>query len=558
MVVALALAAVVVAAYAPALRGQFLEWDDNIYVLRNPYVRGLSWANVRWAFTTFHTGNWIPLTWLSHALDGTLWGLNPVGHHATALLLHVANTVLVFVVWRALTGALWRSAAVAALFGLHPLHVESVAWIAERKDLLSALCWLGALGAYVAYARRPSASRYAVVMLAFAAGLLAKPMGVTLPLVLLLLDWWPLGRWSRGAIVEKAPFAALAAVAATVAVAAQRAEGGIRDRSLVPIGARLANAVVSYVRYLELAVWPARLSPWYSHPALEGEPLSPGVVVASAAFVVGVTVYAIAGARRRPHIAVGWAWYVVTLLPVIGIVQVGGQAMADRYTYLPLLGIFTAVVWEIGAFSWWQSTSARRAGAVGFSAVLALLAVLTWRQTQVWHDSTTLWTTTLVRNPRAAIAYYALAGIDAREGRVDRAITRYRRALKLRPDYVSARRELARLLVGRGQYAAAAAQYRKALATHESAMDHNDLANVLLSQERTEAARRHLERARVLDPDLVEARNNLGIVLANEGRLAEAEAEFRAALRARPDFAPARANLAAVLAERTHTGAESP
>ncbi len=549
-VVALALAGLVAITYAPALRGRFLEWDDDLYVVRNPHVHGLSWSTVRWAFTTVHTGNWIPLTWLSHAADVAVWGLDPAGHHATAVALHVANTVLVFVVWRALTGVLWPSAVVAALFGVHPLHVESVAWIAERKDLLSTLFWLLTLAAYAAYVRRPSVGRYAAVMLAFAAGLLAKPMLVTLPIVLLLLDWWPLRRLSWRAVVEKLPLGVLAATAAVAAVVAQRAEGGLRDTTVVPIAARLANAVVSYVRYLRLTVWPIGLSPWYSHPALEGEPLSPVVVVACAAFLVVATAAVVAGARRHPHLAVGWAWYVITLLPVIGIVQVGGQAMADRYTYVPLLGIFTAVACEVGAWSGWGSPVARRAGVVAGGTVLVALAVLTTRQIAVWHDTTTLWRTTLARNPRAAIAYYGLGGIYAREGRADAAIVAYRRALKLRPDYANARRDLAMQLVRRGRWAAAAAQYRKLLAAGAGAETHNDLANVLSSEGRTVAARKHLEEALALRPDLVEAHNNLGILLANDGRLDEAETQFRAALATRPDFTVARRNLQAVLAEQ--------
>jgi protein O-mannosyl-transferase len=549
--VAVALALAVAAAYLPALRGGFVAWDDDLYVVGNPHVHALSWDTVRWAFTTVHSGNWIPLTWLSHALDAQLFGLAPRGHHATALLLHVVNTLLVFFVLRALTGALWRSAAVAALFGLHPLHVESVAWVAERKDVLSACFWLLAVGAYARYVRRPSAVRYAITAAAYAAALLAKPMAVTLPLVLLLLDYWPLRRLSRRAVLEKVPLVAVALAAAVAAFVAQQAQGGTRSLAQIAAADRLGNAAYAYMRYLALTVWPVHLSPWYSHPALEGPPLGAATVAGATALLTLATALAVAAARRRPHLIVGWLWYLATLLPVIGIVQVGGQGMADRYTYLPLLGIFMALAWEVASWRWWDAAGARRAGAVAIVATLVVLAVLTTGQARVWHDSLTLWTTTLARNPRAAIAYYALGGIHATEGRVTAAIAAYRRALKLRPDYANAHRELASLLVRAGRPGAASAHYRKALAAgSDPAANHNDLANVLATQGRVDAARRHLEIALKLRPDLVEAHNNLGILLAEDGKLREAETEFRAALRVRPDFAPARQNLAAVLAER--------
>jgi Flp pilus assembly protein TadD len=549
--VAFALAVAVVLAYLPVLQGGFVAWDDDLYVVGNRHVHGLSWENVQWAFTTVHSGNWIPLTWLSHAVDAQLYGLDPRGHHATALLLHVANTVLVFLVLRALTGARWRSAAVAALFGLHPLHVESVAWVSERKDVLSAFFWLLAVGAYARCARRPSGRRYALVAVAFAAAMLAKPMAVTLPVLLLLLDYWPLGRLSLRAVAEKVPLVVIALACSIAAFAAQQAEGGTRSLSQIAFADRLGNAAFAYVRYLSLMVWPARLSPWYSHPALEGPPLGDATVIGATLLLASITVGVAAAARRRPYLVVGWLWYLVTLLPVIGIVQVGGQGMADRYTYLPLLGIFIAVVWEVASWRWWNVPAARRAGTVAVLATLAIFAVLTVRQTRVWHDSLTLWTTTLARNPRAAIAYYALGGLYAADGRGDAAIAAYRRALKLRPDYANAHRELAPLLVRTGRLAAAAAHYRKAIAGgSDPAANHNDLANVLSSQGRVAEARRHLRLALRLRPDLVEAHNNLGILLAEEGRLREAEAEFRAALQAQPSFAPARQNLAALLAER--------
>ena len=556
LLLGLALGATVAAAYYPVLSAQFVSWDDDLHVVGNVHVRGLSAENVRWAFTTIHADNWIPLTWLSHALDGQLYGLDPAGHHATSLLLHIANTIVVFLVLRSLTGAVGRSAVVAGLFGLHPLHVESVAWVSERKDVLSALFWLLAMGAYARYARRPTGGRYAWVGLAFVAALLAKPMAVTLPFALLLLDYWPLERLSWRAVVEKVPLLVAAIACSLAALGAQNAGGATRSLAKVGLADRIANALVSYVRYLGLTVWPVRLSPWYSHPADEGPPLAHGAVLLAVLFLVAVSALVLATARRRPHLVVGWLWYLGTLLPVIGLVQVGFQGMADRYTYLPLLGVFIAVVWELDARLESMVPKGRRLGAAIAVVALAGLAVATTRQAQVWHDSRTLWTTTRARNPRASIAHFSLGNLDLADGHVEAAIQDYRRAVKLRSpkpdDYVNAHRVLAGLLVGSDRLAAAAAHYRKALAASGAPEDHNDLANVLEAEGNSAAARRHLERALRLRPAFAEAHNNLGILFANDGKLSEAVAEFRAALRLRPDFAAAQQNLAAVLADQAH------
>jgi Flp pilus assembly protein TadD len=542
------LAVAVVAAYLPVLHAELLAWDDNLYVTENPHVQGLSLRNVLAAFTTIHvSGNWIPLTWMSHMLDVAIWGLAPAGHHATSLALHVVNTLLVFHVLERLTGARWRSAAVAALFGLHPLHVESVAWIAERKDVLSTACWLLAVSAYARYVRLLEL-RWALAVAAwFVAGLLAKPMVVTLPFVLLLLDYWPFGRLSAATVREKLPLVGLAAAASAVTFVAQRTMGALHAGMAISLGDRVANAIVAYVRYLELAVWPAGLSPWYSHPASEGVPLAWPIVALAAAVLAGITAFAVGWARERPHFLVGWLWYLGTLLPVIGIVQVGGQAMADRYTYVPLLGIFVAVVWEIAAWPLWRRVAFRRAATAAAITILAALGVRTWQQTQVWRDTSTLWRSTLAVNPRAAVAYYGIGGLRAREGRVDEAIRAYRRALKLRPDYVGAHAELGHLFVRRRRLAAAAAHYRKAIAVRPApAEDLNNLGNVLAQQGNLVAARRHLEEALRLRPGFAEAHNNLGIVLAHQGDLAAAVTEFRTALTLKPGFQPAVTNLRAV------------
>ena len=548
--VAFVLALAVAAAYLPALDAGFVAWDDDVYVTENPHLAGgLSLDTLRAVGTTTHTGNWIPLTWLSHALDRALYGLAPRGHHATALALHVANTVFLLFVLRGLTGALWPSAAVAALFGLHPLHVESVAWVSERKDVLSTLFWLLAIAAYARYARAPSRGRLLAVAALFVLGLLAKPMLVTLPLVLLLLDYWPLGRLSRAAVREKLPLAALALAFAAGAFVAQRAAGAV-TAARVDVADRVANALVSSVRYLALTVWPRGLSPWYSHPAIEGPPLTAAEIGGAAALIAAVTVVAIAAARARPYLLVGWLWYLGTLVPVIGLVQIGAAGMADRYTYVPLIGIFIAVAWTVASLPLWRVTWARRTTAAAVGAILLVLGVLTWRQAAVWHDTGTLWAHTLAVNPRAAVAHYALAVAAARERRPADAVAHYRRAVEARPDVWNWHAELGDLLWAHGRAAAAEPHYRRAVELNPAEpVVRNSLANVLTRLERSAEARRELETALALRPDFVEARNNLGILLANEGDLAGAVAAFEAALAVRPDFHQARGNLAAVRAE---------
>ncbi len=344
------LVVLITAVYWPVGHAGFLAHDDDLYVTANPHVRGgLTVADAVWAFTAFHDSNWFPLTWLSLALDCQCFGMNAGGYHAVNVMLHTASTVLLFLVLRRMTGATWRSACVAAVFGVHPLHVQSVAWVAERKDVLSGLFWMLAMWWYVRYVERPTWWRYAVVVGWYAMGLMAKPMVVTLPFVLLLLDYWPLGRtlWTRsvvghnaqlrfGELVwEKIPFFALAAVSCGVTIWAQHSGGAISSLERLPLGPRMVNAVVSYARYMKKTVWPSGLAFYYPYRAW-----SPGAVIVSGAILVAVSSLVIRGARREPYLAVGWFWFLGTLVPAIGLVQVGGQSMADRYTYLPLTGLF--------------------------------------------------------------------------------------------------------------------------------------------------------------------------------------------------------------------------
>jgi protein O-mannosyl-transferase len=508
--VAVTLAILTALFYVPVLDAGFLNWDDPPYVTANPNIRSLDWSTVVWAFTTFHEGIWHPLTWLSLALDHAIYGLQARGFHLTNLLLHVANTVLVFLVWERMTGAFWRSAVVAALFGLHPMHVESVAWVTERKDVLSTFFWLLTMAAYARYVRMGTSTAYGLVVLAFLMGLLAKPMLVTLPFALLLLDYWPLRRLSRRAVLEKVPLLALALLVTGIAVAAVSTVMSDAVPDPIPPAALVANAVVSTAKYLWLTVWPFRLSPWYSHPWFEGAPLSVVSVGTATLVVVGVSVLAVAVAGRRPYVPVGWFWYVGTLVPVLGLVYNGRQGMADRYAYVPHIGLFVAATWAVADLPLWRERVARRAGAVGLAAALVVLAVLTARQTRVWRDDRTFWGYTARVNPHSFIAHQALAGMLQNEGKTREALVLFRRAVKIRPELARVHMQYGRLLARTGRTGPAAAQYRKAVALEPNVAEHRyGLAQVLVTQKHRASARRQLEQALALRPDYPEAQKSL-------------------------------------------------
>ena len=451
------------AAYYPVARLPFINYDDDLYVTRNVNVQsGVNWQAVRWAFTTYHTSNWHPLTWLSHALDCQLFGLNPAGPHLTNLLLHMANVLLLFWVLSRATGLAGRSAVVAGLFAVHPINVESVAWVAERKNLLSMLFFLLALGAYRWYACRPSPVRYCVVAALFALGLMAKPQIIMLPFVLLLWDYWPLERsrsaedvpakrWSRLA-GEKAPLFALAAASAMVTLVAHT-RGAMRP---LPLTFRLANALDCYVRYVKLAFWPSHLAVYYPHSLV---PLRSWSVLAAGLFLAAVT-YTVIAERRKQYLPVGWLWFLITLLPMIGIVQVGTQGMADRYAYLPLIGIFLMVVW--GAAEW--ASQRRLPGAVQATAALLVLAILlsiTHRQFQYWRDSVSLWTHTLQVTHENTIAEVDLGAALVERGEIDLAMQHFRVAAMIDPHDPLSNMYLARYAQMQNRLADAIEAYKK-------------------------------------------------------------------------------------------------
>ncbi|MHC4922412.1 MAG: tetratricopeptide repeat protein [Planctomycetota bacterium] len=510
-VVCLVLALLVVIAFWPVLGNDFLAFEDERYVTANREVQAGSLA---WALTSFHAGIWHPLAWFSHMLDWRLFGPNPAGHHLTSLLLHVANTLLLYLLLERATGSRVRAALVALLFGLHPLHVESVAWVAERKGVLSTLFWLLAIGAYTRWVRFPVRRRYATVLLAAAAALLGKPMAMTLPFTLLLLDYWPLGRREtlRNLIVEKLPLFAMSAVSGVITLAAQ--QGAAFER--YPVVVRVGNAIVAYATYLLRTFIPSRLALPYPHP---GSELALWKVALSIAVVAGVSLLAIRFRRGHPYFLFGWLWYLGTLVPVIGIVQAGPQGMADRYTYVPLIGLFVIVAWGIPAAVKPALTGKVEAPAVrretGLLAlcflIVPVLTVATWMQLRHWQDEMALFSRSLSVTRNNAVAHNRMGLELARRGQPGAAIPHYVEAVELRPDFAEA---------------------------------YNNLGGAFAAIDRLDAALEHFRRALELKPEYPEAMLNMGTALAQEQRVDEAVELFLEALRLRPDYGKAHANLA--------------
>jgi tetratricopeptide (TPR) repeat protein len=528
------LVGVTVAVYADVATHAYLNLDDDVYVLRNPWVRaGLSWATVQWAFGTVHEAYWIPLTWLSLALDCRLFGI----HAGPALLenvaLHAADAVLLYAVLFAATGRMGRSAWVAALFALHPLHVESVAWVSQRKDVLSTLFWMLTTLAYVRYARRPSVGRYGLVVVPFLLGLLAKPMLVTLPVTLLLLDVWPLGRRERGwarLVLEKLPLFAAAIAISAVTLWTQHGAGAVPELATRSIGDRVATALVNYGLYLGKLVWPANLAVFY--------PLTPGdagLAASAALLLLAVSAFAVVTARREPALLVGWLWFLVTLLPVIGLVQVGGQQIADRYSYIPSIGIFVAIAWGVPHL---VSSRALRAAAV---ATALMAALLTYRQVAYWRDSVTLFARAVAVTERNFFAHNNLGEALAAAGRRDEAAVHYAEAVKIHPSYPPARNNHGIVLAEAGRYAEAEQEFRAALAVDPRlAMAESNLATARARLGDYEDAIVHYQRALALQPSNEFALAGYGDSLVLLGRLDEAIARYREALRWAPTTVSAR------------------
>jgi protein O-mannosyl-transferase len=459
--ICMALAAITFAVFGQTLGHDFIDFDDDEYVYANPVVvRGLTLKGLVWAFTQSDASNWHPLTWLSHMLDCQLYGLNPGGHHLTNVLLHTAAVIGLFLVLRGTTGALWRSAFVAAVFAIHPLRAESVAWVAERKDVLSGVFFVLTIGAYARYARRPwSALRYGLVIFLYVLGLMCKPMLVTLPLVLLLLDYWPLQRAepARRLVVEKLPLLALSAASCVATFLAQG--GAIQSTTSIPVLLRLGNALVACVIYLRQMVWPSGLAMCYPYP---DKGLSGYEVGLAAALLVGLSAVGWRERRARPWLLMGWLWYLVMLLPVLGIIQAGVQAHADRYTYLPQIGLYVALAWLAAEWAAKFHAGHWTTGSL-MALVLGALLICAWKQTAYWKNSETLWTHTLACTAANCVAHNSLGNALEQMGKAEDAISHYEQAVAIKPDYAEAHANLGNALDQKGRVDEAEAQFQKAL-----------------------------------------------------------------------------------------------
>ena len=555
VVLCLVLGAVTAGVYHQTGDHGFINFDDPGYVTENPRVKGgLTGENVAWAFSATAMSNWHPLTWLSHMLDVQLFGLDPRGHHLVSVFLHVASTVLLFFLLSEITGAPWRSLFVAALFALHPLHVESVAWVAERKDVLSGFFWFLTLLLYARYAKRGGTAWYLLALLSFAAGLMAKPMLVTLPAVLLLWDFWPLGRSPSWPLVkEKIPFFLLSVASSVITLVAQEQGGAMKTLEAIPLGPRIGNAVIAYGKYLGKMFWPSDLAMLYPFPG------SIPLWQVSCAFLLLVISSALAvGYRRRyPYLLTGWFWFLVTLGPVIGIVQVGGQSMADRYTYIPLTGLFLAIAWGAGDLSeGWRHRKAVLAALA--AAVVGAMTVATWRQVGYWRDDLTLYRHTLEVTTGNYLIRNNYASALAERGDPDAAIREYRDVLGKWPHLPRVHNNLGYLLSVRGNIAEAMHHHNEAIrltsdaspgqgnpaGTFDRATAHLHLGNLFLAQGNMGEAIREYRATLELRPDLDKAQNNLGIAYSTIGKYPEAIAAFNRAIQLNPGNSEAVKNLA--------------
>jgi tetratricopeptide (TPR) repeat protein len=561
--IALALVIATVVVYLPVRHNEFVEFDDNKFVTENPNIRdGLTWRSIRWTLTAGLTQDernadyWRPLSFLSHALDIELFELRPAGHHLMNVGIHAAAAVALFLVLQSMTNAFWRCALVAALFALHPLRVESVAWVTERKDVLSGLFFMLTLGAYVGYVRHPfSWARYLAVALLFALGLMSKSMVATLPFVLLLLDYWPLGRtrWAEPVVggkvtaplsrllVEKLPLFALAAASGLVTL---RGRAGAEPDAIsflakMPLAMRIGNALLSYGCYIGKVFWPIRLAVFY--PLYPG--LSTAVVIGAGVALAGVTAAVIWGARRGPWLVTGWFWYLGMLVPVIGLLQRGGESMADRFTYLPSIGLLIMLCWSVPARALERRIWKATAGVVA-AVVVAVCAALSMVQVGYWKDTETLFRHALDVTRDNWLAHYNLGVALSQAGRFEEAIGHYEQTLRLTPDDAAAHNNLGACLSGQGKVPEAIAHFERALRIKpDYAEAHCNLANVLQQTGKFEEAIAHYEQALQSKPDYAEAHCALGIALEHAGRVQDAVGHYEQALRLKPDYAEAHYNL---------------
>jgi protein O-mannosyl-transferase len=536
----------ILAVYSQTFGYGFVSYDDGTYVFQNQMVRaGFSIKSLVWAFTAFYASNWHPLTWISYMLDSQLFGLNPGEQHAVNVCLHLGSSILLFLTLERMTRQRWRSAMVAGVFALHPLHVESVAWIAERKDVLSTFFQIVTLWLYVRYTEDSKLLRYALMAGAFALSLMAKPMAVTLPFVLILLDIWPLRR--RRPLWEKVPLFAMSVAASILTLLAQKNADAIATLTRLPLSDRVADAVAGYVRYLGKAVWPANLAVLYPI-----QKPSPFVVFASALILIAVTAGAALSFRRRPYVLVGWLWFLGMLVPVIGLVQVGFQSIADRYTYVPLVGLSIALIWTLGD-ALERMPRAKPAAATMAALALLALAVGAYRQTQYWKDSITLYQHAIAVTNGNYIIHNNL-GIDLQAaGRLDEATAQFREAVAAAPEYKEALNNLGAILAYQGKEVEAIALHRRAIAADPNyANARVNLGHELMEIGQTQAAYAELTEALRLQPDSALGQAYMGALLAVRGNLEGARQHLQYSLSLNPDYADGQSNLCLVLQALGH------
>jgi len=573
--IAALLVLVTIALYWPATRYDFINFDDPDNITANPHVQGgLNWAGVKWAFcNTEQHAYWAPLMWLSHLLAWQLFGLNAWGHHLINVLLHAANTALVFLVFRRMTRATWRSLVLAALFGLHPLRVESVAWVTERKDVLSTLFWMLTLWAYAKYVEATqvrnskSSMWYGTALAMFVLGLMSKPMLVTMPFVLLLLDYWPLCRFelstlnfdqSRAGsqlstiwrlVREKTPFFALAAAASVVTFMVQKQGGAVIAIQNLPLGARVGNALISYCRYLGKLFWPTDLAVFYPHPG--HWPMAK--VLLAGGLICGISLLLFVKRRQYPFLLMGWLWFCGTLVPVIGLAQSGEQAMADRFTYVPSLGVLVLAIW--GAYEltrrWRYHVMAL---SVAGSAAIVLCLALTRQQLGYWRDSETLFRHALKVTENNYLAHKALGDVLQKKGQIDEASRQFQEAIRLKPDDADVHYNLGNALLKKDQTDEAISQFQEVIRLKPDDADaHNNFGNALLRQGQLDEAIRQYQEVIRLKPDYAEIHNNLGIALGRKGQIEGAIRQYQEAIRLKPDYADAHFNLGNALLKQDQT-----
>jgi len=566
LLICLLLVIATIVAFEQVRLSDFIGYDDPFYVTENPNVNDPERQSILRAFTTTDVANWHPITWLSHMLDCRLFGLESAWHHITNLVLHIANTLLLFLVLKYMTSSVWPSVFVAAVFALHPVHVESVAWVSERKDVLSGFFWMLTMAAYLNYARKPRLGSYLLVFFALAFGLMAKPMLVTLPFVLLLLDYWPLSRFSRARkksdptqrdlqaenmkcpqypalrlVAEKVPLLGLALISSIITYTVQQTAGAMNLLENYSVKLRIANALVAYLRYIGKIFYPRSLAVLYPHPVGSLPAWQPVIALV---ILVFISVAAVFLARRHRFLLVGWLWYLGTMLPVIGLVQVGNQAMADRYTYLPSIGIFIIVAWAVAELVK-KFQLPKVLPAVSATLIVVILVICTRTQVRYWKNSLTLYEHTVAITENNYIMHNNYASALAREGRDDEAVKHFKRAIEINPRYFRAHNGLGNVYLKQGKINPAIDHFSQAIRIkpdYHKAL--NNMGIALKQQGKTELAIEKWKQALNVKPDYVNAHHSLALAMTEVGRYDEAVKHFKAALQLKPDWPEAHYNLA--------------